>query len=158
MANKPYEIFVSDNFMLSGMCEVPSEEWLRRPGVFFDTRTNMLSSDSRFDTFDWYINYLKTTAIFAGKNPSAYPTYMLDLGYIPVVYLPSCCVGTYAEMFAKLDKIDIPYVKLNPTSFVMKYVDIDAVDAWVSKMDISRLWGIPVEQVRSVDVVRRIFG
>ena len=67
MANEPYEIFVSDNFMLSGMCEVPSEEWLRRPGVFFDTRTNMLSSDSRFDTFDWYINYLKTTAIFAEK-------------------------------------------------------------------------------------------
>lgn len=157
MAGKTPEVFISNNFKLIGKQELPSAEYLQRAGIYYDTRLGMLVENLSLTDIEWYANYLDTNAYIAGKNPSAYPTYLLDLGYIPIVYLPSCCITLGVPMLAQLDVQNIPYIKMSPLSFVHQYCNIDTVDAWVSKLDIHEALGIPVDQIKASDVARRLF-
>lgn len=156
MSDKKFEIFISDNFELIGKEEFPNESFLKRPDVFYDSRTMMISYNTDFSNFDWYYNYINSNATFAGKNPKAYPSYLLNLGFIPIVFLPSCC-QSYSVLFQNaMDIKQLPYIKTKAYSFVTQHTDIDCVDAWMSKMDISRIFNIPIEQIKAVDIIRRI--
>lgn len=155
---KAFEVFMSDNCKLTSRCELPSEDYLQRPGVFYDQRVNMLIENINLTNMKWYENYLETMASLAGKNPDAYPTYMLDLGYIPIVYVPSCCAKLSVPMRTILDAKGIPHVKTNPMSFIFKYCSFDTIDVWMSKLDINKLFNIPIAEIKSVDVVRRLFA
>ena len=124
--------------------------------MFYDSRTRMLAYNTNFNNFDWYYNYINSNAIFASKNPGAYPSYLLNLGFIHIVFLPSCC-QSYSVLFQNaLDIKQLPYVKTRAYSFVTQHTDMDSVDAWMSKMDISRIFNIPIEEIRAVDIIRRI--
>lgn len=156
MSEKKFEIFIADNFKLLGKEECPSESYLQRSDVYFDTRTMMVTHNADFSNLEWYYNYIETNAVFASKNPKAYPSYLLNLGFIPIVFLPSCC-QSYSVLFQNaMDVKNLPYIKTKAFSFVMQHTDMDVVDIWMSKMDINRIFGIPIEQIRSVDVIRRI--
>lgn len=149
---------IAKNFSEEGTRELPSESWLARPDVFLDERNNLFSYECNFEGWEWYYNYLKSNANFAFRNPKAYPTYLLDLGYIPVVFLPSCCSNRAVTMINTLDQKGIPYIKTGAYSFLLSKPQLDYMDAWVSKLDIERIFGIPIGSINSVDVVRRIYG
>ena len=140
------------------MKELPSESWLSREDVYMDERNNMFSYFTDFSNMEWYYNYLKSNSRYALRNPKSYPTYLLDLGYIPVVFLPSCCSSRSVSMINKLDTMNIPYIQTGAYSFVQNKPSLDYMDAWVSKLDIERIFGIPLNNITSVDVARRIYG
>ena len=149
---------IANNFLEEGTSYLQSETWLNRPDVYLDERNNMFSYNTNFTNDNWYYNYLISNSRYALRNPKAYPTYMLDLGYIPVVFLPSCRAPKAISMISKLDAMNIPYVQTGAYSFVVSKPSLDYTDAWVSKLDIERILGIPLNQITSVETVRRIYG
>lgn len=159
MSESSLKVFIGDNFKVEGQDLLPtSSSYLKRPDVYYDERSRFLTRNLNLSNWDWYYNYLEFTQVLASKNASAKANYLLDLGYVPVVYLPTCCLQLGNKMLEALDKVGIPYVKIRPTSFVNKYCDIVAIDAWVSKMDAASILGIPPEKVTSVAIVRRLLN
>lgn len=152
-------VFTSRNFKLEGMTHMTTNsEYLKRSNITFDERIKLLNTDWDTSTFDWYYNYLEANQIIASKNPKAYCTYMLDIGYVPIVYLPSQAITLTNNFMRVLDASQVPYVKMQPTSFANKYCNIDTVDAWVSKMDAAKFLCCKPEDVRSADFFRRCLG
>lgn len=156
MANA-LKVNISVNFVEEGSIELPSASYLERPDVYYDLRNNMLISNPDFNGWQWYYNYLDSNARFAQRNPSAYPNYLLNLGYIPIVFLPSCCSSLAVTMLNTLDYKRLPYIKTAAYSFVVQRPPMDIVDAWMSKLDIEKLFGIPLTEITSSEVVRRIY-
>lgn len=90
-------VYIAQNFLECGSEVLPDASYLERADVFYDIRTNMLVNNVDMLGMQWYYNYLESNARFAFKNPNAYPGYLLNLGYIPVVFLPSCCAQDRKE-------------------------------------------------------------
>lgn len=155
--SKTVRVNSANNFVSTGTIELPSAEDLNASGCYYDVRNNMLSYNNNFQDKEWYYNYLKTNAMFAAKNPGAYPNYLLDLGFIPVVFLPSCCSHLSVSMINTLVQKGIPHIKTGAYSFVVQRPVVDYLDAWVSKLDIERIYGIPLKDITSAEVARRIF-
>ncbi len=124
----------------------------------YDKRLDILSIDTDPSNMNWYINYLQTTSYIAKHNPDAYSNYLLDLGYIPIVYLPLCFQELSASLLNTLNAREIPYVQIRTTSFSRAYVASDAYDAWISKMDLQRIFDMDPRTVTSVEAFRRIYG
>lgn len=147
----------STNFAYKETREVQFEH-LNDESTFVDARMAMISYKTDQSGLDWYVNYLSTAAYFARKNPKTYPTYLLQLGYVPVVYVPSCAGVHGVKFMTILDNSGIPYVRMKATSFVIPYFQSDMVDAWCSKLALGDYLKCKPEDVRSVDVVRRLFA
>ncbi len=148
---------ISTNFKYESTCEVTGTD-LNESDTYMDSRMALLSRHTDFKGLDWYVNYIETAAYFARRNPSAYPAYLLRLGYVPIVYMPSC-VGTLGiKMMSDLDKIGIPYIRMRATSFVVQYYQSEVIDAWASKLHLGDYFKVPPESIRSADVVRRLFS
>ena len=157
MADNNFKVFVGDNFKVEGQDVLPvNDKYLKTAGVYFDERAYFLTRNLNLSNWQWYFNYLDFMQTAASKNPKAKPMYLLDLGYVPVVYMPSCCLKFGTELMEALDSKDIPHVKIAPTSFVRKYCDIMTVDAWVSKMDVAEPLGLKPENVTSEAIIRRL--
>ena len=125
--------------------------------AILDDRTGVFSGHNNFSDLQWYYNYLELTSYFARRNPDSYATYLLDLGYIPIVYLPSFAQSIAPKLLSKLQVSGIPFIQHKSTSFVLSYYNSDTMDAWVSKIDIRKHLGIDFEQATSAEVARRIF-
>lgn len=151
------KVNISENFVERGSEDLPNESWLNRPDVYYDLRNNMLCYHADFSNMQWYLNYLDSNARYASRNPSAYPGYLLNLGYIPIVFLPSCCSQYSVTMINKLDSLQLPYIKTAAYSFVLQRPAMDTVDAWVNKLDIEEKFGIPMLDITSRKVVERIY-
>jgi len=145
------------NFEYKSTGEVAFAE-LNDEDTFIDARMAMISYRTDHSGLDWYLNYLKTAAYFARKNTKMYPDYLLQLGYVPVVYTPSCAGMHGVKFMTLLDNAGIPYVRMKATSFVIPYFQSDMVDAWCSKLVLGDFMGCKPEDVRSVDVARRLFA
>lgn len=152
------------NFLEQGTEDWPNEDFLNRPDVYYDLRNNMLSEKCDFSNLQWYLNYMKSNVRYASRNFSAYPSYLLNLGFIPVIFLPMCYTKDAPmfheminSMFHRLDNLRIPYIKTAGYSFVLQRPAGEQFDAWVSKLDIERLFQIPLRQITSEDIVRRLF-
>lgn len=156
------KVFTAENFKIVGREELTTNSaYLNAPGVKFDERLGICSSGVDMSNFEWYFNYLKSAfQIFnkmeASKKP--YCTYLLDIGYIPVIYLPTPFVQLSKEMFNILDNAGIDYVTMHPTSFVYRHTNMDSPDAWASKMTLSKQLNIPITEITSEKVVRRLFN
>lgn len=148
---------LSDNFKFTQKGEVGGYDVLDDPQTYMDARNAMLSFNTDFNNWEWYVNYIESTVYFAKHNPKAYPSYLLHLGYVPVVYMPTCITDLNIKHMAVLDSLKIPYVKIRATSFAVPYFQSEMVDAWVSKIDLGKYFGIAPEDVRSVDMIRRLF-
>ena len=86
-------------------------------------------------------------------------TYLLDLGYIPIVFLPACLTqAMYAKMVNVLTRIELPFVQFKTRSFNIKYFESDTFDAWVSKLDVAKLLNMNPENVRSADLAGRLYN
>lgn len=157
MANNSVRVNVATNFLECGTEELPNAEFLNRPDVYYDMRNNMLSYDTDVSDLQWYLNYLESNAHFAARNPNAYPGYLLNLGYIPIVFLPSCCAQYSVAMINKLDVIKLPYIKTAAYSFVVQRPAMDGLDAWVNKLDIEKHFGTPLLDITSGKVVKQIY-
>lgn len=158
MSDSGLKVFVGANFEVEGQDIInENSAFLKRDDIFFDERHNFVSHAVTPSNWDWYINYLKFVQVIARKNPSAKPNYLLDLGYVPVVYLPTCFMELSANMFNALDRINLPYIKIAPTNFLNKYLNIQGFDGWVSKMDAAKYLSCAPEEVTSIDLVRRVF-
>lgn len=157
-----YKMFYGDNFKLNLEKQLGEDELIQlcsKSDTYLDERTGMISANTDLKGIQWYLNYLETTGIFAKRNPKAYPTYLLDLGFIPIVYLPSPCMSASASMIAKLHTNNIEFVAMRPMSFVYSnFSDApETSDAWVSKLEIEAKLGIPIDSITSTEVVRRLF-
>ena len=157
MASNSVRVNISHNFLEAGTEELPNEEYLKRADVYYDTRNNMLSYNTDLQGLTWYLNYLESNARFASRNPMAYPGYLLNLGYIPIVFLPSCCSHQSVTMINKLDAIQLPYIKTAAYSFVVQRPVMDTLDAWVNKLDIEKKFGIQMLDITSRKVVEMIY-
>lgn len=127
--------------------------------VIYDARTNVISYNTDLSNMTWYLNYLRANSVWRKQNPDAYMTYLLDLGYMPIVFLPSCLAQPlYTKMVNVLTKISLPFVQFKSRSFNIKYFESDTFDAWVSKLDVAQLLNITPEDVRADDLARRLFN
>lgn len=124
----------------------------------YDERLSLLSLNTNYKTMEWYANYLETASIVARHNPDTYATYLLDLGYIPIVYLPSCSAMAAATLLNVLKQADLQFIQIRATSFNQSYVVSDSYDAWVHKLDILQKFNIEPRAVTSAEVVRRLYG
>lgn len=145
------------NFAYKDTSEVQFE-LLDDPATFVDARMAMVSYQTDHNGIDWYLNYINTAAYFARKNPKAYPSYLTALGYVPIVYVPSCAGMHGVKFMTILDNSGIPYVRMKATSFVVPYFQSDMVDAWCSKLVLGDYLHIKPEDVRSADIIRRLFA
>lgn len=155
--SKSIQMYLTDNFKNPSLIDLPDEGILQKYDSFYDIRNSMLSVQTDFTDLEWYYNYLDTNAYFAVKNPDAYVNYMPALGYIPIVFLPSCCEKFSIPMLGVLDKLEVPYIKLVSMSFTIKFCKMETTDAWVSKLDISKMFNIPITEIRSSKIARRLF-
>lgn len=155
------QINMSVNFKYSGVEIIEMEDFellCEREDVYYDERMELVSVNTNWRDVQWYYNYLETTAAMAVKNSEAYATYLLDLGYIPVVYVPTCAKNVIVSMLNVLNTLNIPFIRVKSTSFSKKYFVSDMHDSWVHKFDIERILGIPVSEITSKEVVRRLYG
>lgn len=150
------KVFQGHNFKVESIKEIPSLEYIESPDLFYDERNQVVSIGLQKDNWEWYFNYLDFTQTLASRNPNAKALWLLDLGYIPVVYMPSCCSSTAAQLFSIMDEKNIPYVKTRPYSFVTKYVTSLDMDGWVSKMDISRITGWTPHTITTAQVLKEL--
>lgn len=154
---KTLKILLSDNFAYQSLIDLPDEDVLNRYDVYYDMRNGMMSQNTDFTNLEWYYNYLNTNAAFSAQNPDAYVNYLPALGYIPIVFLPSCCEKYSIPMISILDSLSVPYIKLTSMSFTVKFCKMETTDVWVSKLDINKQFGIPIQNIRSADLARRLF-
>lgn len=154
--SEAFKVFVGVNFKVDGLEELPSADYLSRPDVFYDERNRFVTSGLDRSSWDWYFNYLDFVQTLSVKNATAKPMWILDLGYVPVVYMPSCCSGFGVQLFKALDNKGIPYVKLRPYSFVSKYTEGMDSDGWMSKMDAAKLLNCAPEEVTSTRILKEL--
>lgn len=122
---------------------------------YLDKRHLILSTIDA-SNWDFYLNYLDLCATFARQYPNNKPSYLLELGYIPLIMLPSTNLNLGPKLTALLDAQGVPYVRIPPYSFLTGYTDLDTVDIWVPKMDMAKRFNIKPEDVRSKDLFRRL--
>ena len=157
MATDILKVYVGRNFKLEGKQEISVySDYMNKPGVILDARGNFLANDINVNSWDWFYNYLEFQHFAATKNPDAKPIYMLDLGFVPVVYMPTCFLDLGPKLMQIMDAKQIPYVRMTPTSFALKYVDIMTIDAWVSKMQVAESLGVTPDKVTSEMILRRL--
>lgn len=148
----------SENFKFIDKREIRGTSEALSDDTYLDNRMYLLSVHTDFHNTNWLVNYIETASYFAKVNKDSYPRYLLELGYIPVVYLPSCVPELGINMMQRLDALNIPYVKMKSTSFVQKWYNTDSIDAWVHKFDAAKVLGCKPEEVRSVRFLREVFG
>lgn len=156
--SKGVNVFTADNFMLSGKTKVDSHYVESLPvGMLYDERCNLLTFNNQIsiDDMTWYKNYLSTVRQFTQRTEcNTRMLHMLDLGYIPAVYLPTCVDSSIGRLFQSvLDHFSIPNVTMYPSSFVVKRINFVGTDIWVNKMDISEFVNKPPERVTCSDLI-----
>lgn len=160
--NKSVLLYVADNFKVTDFerksVDLKREAALMESGgvhKYLDKRHLILSTIDA-SSWDFYLNYLDICAVFARQYPNNKPSYLLELGYIPLIMLPSTNLELGPTLTALLDAQSVPYIRQPPFSFTMGYTDLDTVDIWVPKLDMAKRFGIKPEEVRSKDIFRRL--
>ena len=152
--------FTGPNFEFTGIARFNiQDKSLYQQGVKYDARNKFLTYDFDDSNWDWYFNYLQFTYMCSMSAVNARCNYLLDLGYVPVIYLPSFIdTAVESNLFDKLDKTKVPYVKMYKTSFQVSKTDLEGADAWVSKMDAAKYLGCDPVAVTSKDFIRRLLN
>lgn len=158
--------YFGENFLINDILDEDKVQGLLDKGAAtLDTRTGSVTYGLKTDDWSWYHNYISFQQFLSNNVPDARISYLLDLGYVPVIYLPSC-VATLASsdtnmttlMFKLLDASPFEYVTTRPMSFVRSKCDIDTMDAWVHKLQAADILECSPESVRSLDIIRRVYG
>ena len=149
--------FIGNNFVVDGYESISLDSPIvRSSDTYLDERSMFLSFSINLSNWDWYFNYLDFIKNCALKRPDARPSYMLDLGYIPVIYLPSCLSHLENDLIRVLDVKGVPYVKQRKMSFSHSKVDLEGYDVWVSKLDAATYLNCEPEDVTSKAFIRRV--
>ena len=150
-------LYIADNYKVNQLerksCDL---NLAMSQGKVLDLR-HLILSDVNLDNFDFYYNYLDLVEVLSRTYPDSKPCYLLDLGYIPLIMMPTPALNLAPKLAALLDTMNVPYVRQAPFSFVTGYTNIDTVDIWVHKLDMAERFGIAPEKVRSADICRRLF-
>ena len=153
-------VMVGNDFLISNPPKFESYDTLN-PGAIngtLDTRTMYVVRNLNMDNWDWYSNYIELNRFLATKNLKARPSYLLDLGYVPVVLLPSQFAEMAYDFFTILDALHVPYARLRPSSFINPKLEMSGADAWISKMDGAEVLGCQPYEVTSDKLIRRLFS
>lgn len=159
-----HKLFYGYNFEIDRQVRLAEDDPIfSDKNSFYDIRTNSLGVNVDFHNWQWYLNYIKLVGVIArntvGKSRCAY---LLNNGYIPLIYLPTDVVKANYELevklFELLDSQGIPYARLRKSSFLDRKVDVEGSDAWVSKMDMSELLGCKPYEVTTCAVLKEVFG
>lgn len=156
MATNSIKCFLANNFVIEDRVDIPTrKDYLERPDVMLDERTFILSHSVDRTNWDWYFNYINSIRTLAQKNYDSPANNILDLGYVPLIYLPSCMLFMESELFRILDVTGVPYTKLHKSSFIFNKVDLQGADAWMSKMDAAELLDCKPIDVTAEMCIRR---
>mgnify|MGYP004617162937 CR=1 FL=1 len=125
------------------------------PGVL-DERNNIYSYDNKMN-LETYYNYIESIKTLSQKFNFGKYKYMLKLGYIPLLMVPSPYKSVLHEtIMPRLEASGIPYVKLQPMSFIkLSYTFIEP-DIWISKMDAAEFLGCKPTDVRVKGVINNL--
>lgn len=168
MASNGLIVNHADNFLLTGRYPMPTDPVvLTRPDVRFDLRTNMITFGLDTSDMQWYYNYIDSARHFAAKNPTVYSTFLLDAGYVPVIYLPidttdisdkSFIYGRYyGPMLQALMDTRIKYMTFAATTFTPQRLQYGNItDAWVSKMDAAAVLNMAPDEITSDDIIEEV--
>lgn len=156
-ANKPRKVSMGCNFEFIDTQIASNPEKLANANTLYDKRCNFVSTMNDFSNWNWYFNYLNHLFVLSNHKLDARPSYLLDLGYIPLLMFPTCCADKSQPLIEILDSEAIPYIKMPALSFLTNYWDPDQLDVWVSKMDMAKLLNCEPDQVRSEKVFKRLF-
>lgn len=99
-----------------------------------------------------YTEYLKKMAM---SSPFDNTTYMLRLGFIPLVMAPSFWGERAHEMILPIIPKSLPYYPRPSVGFRNPYFRSDFPDIWVSKLDAAKLCGCRPEQVTVKGVLEK---
>lgn len=158
----------ADNFLIVSEGPMPTDQTLlSSPYVRFDLRTRTLTRNLNLNNMDWYYNYIESMRHLVLKYPDGYATYLLDAGYVPVIYLPIDSVDTvdrgaicnqyYTELNKALMKSGIPYTSMVATTFMPFRISYNNVtDVWVSKMDAAKFLNKAPETITADDVIEEV--
>lgn len=168
MANGEVIVQYASNFKLTGPGPMITDPVvLTRPDVRFDLRTRMLTYNFDHTSMEWYFNYIESIRHFANRYADSYATFLLDAGYVPVIYLPidttesinrqSICLSYYDILLRALMKSKIPYISLTATTFLPYRIQYGNVtDAWVSKMDAAKILNKAPDTITADDVIKEV--
>ena len=154
---KPRAVSMGCNFEFMHTQHINNPEKLQSGDTLYDRRCNFVSTMNDFSNWKWYYNYLNHLFILSCRKLDARPSYLLDLGYIPLIMFPTCCADKSIPLVQILDSKHIPYIRQPAMSFLNKYWDPDQLDVWVSKMEMAKLFDLEPNLIRSEVIFRRIF-
>lgn len=121
-----------------------------------DDRHNIYSFDNTLD-LPMYYNYLETIKALAQESNVGRLKYLLDLGYMPVVMSPFFMFDSlHSQIIPALEKHNIPYKKMQASSFIKDWYTNDNPDIWVSKLDCASFLNKRPEQIRVKDLLEEI--
>ena len=126
-----------------------------RSGYYSVGDSQTLESYVRYlNVFLGYLDYVKRAGSKIWKRPVAGPTYMRDLGFVPVTAMPSYwdadkvkdVLAQFQNSATHIPVYPRPYLGTTDTRYENKLVGT-LPDWWVSKLDVSRVTGRPVHQI-----------
>lgn len=164
MTMNDVSVYIAQNYKVEDYTRKPVN--LNNPNKLIDSKGNPLLLDKRHlilttrddgSSWDFYMNYLDICAAFARMFPNSRPSYLLDLGYIPLIMLPTTDLEYGSMLINLLDAQHVPYIRQQPFSFLYGYTnDIDTVDVWIPKMDMADRFNMKPESITSKDMFRRL--
>ena len=119
--SKSVLLYEADNFKVTDFerksVDLKREAALMESGgvhKYLDKRHLILSTIDA-SSWDFYLNYLDICSVFARQYPNNKPSYLLELGYIPLIMLPSTNLELGPTLTALLDAQNVPYKATSKT-------------------------------------------
>ena len=153
--------YVGTNFLIDDTVDKEKGmDMVSAGGAVLDERTWSVSMNTDFTNLQWYENYITLTRFLAQKHPNSYPTYLLDLGYVPLIYLPTAAIdiGLDRAMMDIVESMSIPNIRTRPTSFVRDKINVSTMDVWVHKIHGADILKCKPEDVRSIALIEEVFS
>lgn len=146
------------NFKFDGKVEVGADSvYVTSDRYVIDSRNDFVCEDVDLSNWGWYINYLDYVQEMFVRNSDCRVAWLVNLGYVPVVYMPSCFVSFGAIIKNVLDRAELPYITWHATSMTKRKIALSTADAWVSKMDAAVKFGVNPEDVTSNFIIKELF-
>jgi len=126
----------------------PDKEWLE------DLRLPCVSEVTHDNVTEHIVQYTAHYGRLMANNATIMN--YLDFGFIPVAFYPTC----YSSENEKIDRL-IEALGVSVHRFPALYAgDVRFrnahTDSWVSRFDASAVFGVPPEEIRTLDILRRL--
>lgn len=126
------------------------DEWRSNGNAFWDKRNGIwcmckLEETNPLTLYKNYINYINSC--YDSWVKSSIAISYLDMGLVPIVWLPSFLADYLAESVGELANTwNIQIHQMAPSSLLLRGYVGAARDTWVKKEDFAKVLGVPIEK------------